>query len=134
MIPPDASPAQRLLTSKTGCALQSPRQERKMQRVMSDPFFSGMSEDDLYPSSDGQPMAETELHADEMTEVKLMLRRHFRADRERVYVGSNLFVYYERGEDPGGRDHPRRDPAHHGRGLGPASRSCHHPRSTSCSR
>jgi Uma2 family endonuclease len=64
---------------------------------MSDPFFSGMSEDDLYPSSDGQPMAETELHADEMTEVKLMLRRHFRADRERVYVGSNLFVYYERG-------------------------------------
>jgi Uma2 family endonuclease len=42
-------------------------------------------------------MAETELHADEMTEVKLMLRRPIRAERESVYVGSNLFVYYERG-------------------------------------
>jgi Uma2 family endonuclease len=64
---------------------------------MTDPFPASMSEDDLYPSSDGQPMAETEFHADEMTEVKLMLRRHFRADRDRVYVGCNLFVYYERG-------------------------------------
>jgi hypothetical protein len=53
-----------------------------MQRAMSDPFTTWMSEDDLYPSSDGQPMGETELHADEMTEVKLMLRRHFRAERD----------------------------------------------------
>jgi Uma2 family endonuclease len=55
------------------------------------------SEDDLYPTRDGQPMAETELHADEMTELKLMLRRHFEPVSDRTYVGCNLFVYYEEG-------------------------------------
>jgi Uma2 family endonuclease len=55
------------------------------------------SEDALYPTRDGQPMAETELHGDEMTELKLMLRRHFEPRSERTYVGCNLFVYYEEG-------------------------------------
>jgi Uma2 family endonuclease len=55
------------------------------------------SEDELYPTRDGQPMAETELHGDEMTELKLMLRRHFEPASDRNYVGCNLFVYYEEG-------------------------------------
>ena len=54
-------------------------------------------DDDQYPTSDGQPMAETELHADEITELKLVLRRYFRHRAHEVYVGSNLFVYYEQG-------------------------------------
>jgi Uma2 family endonuclease len=68
-----------------------------MQNIVTDPFSSFVDEDGLYPSSDGQPMAETELHGDEMTELKLMLRRHFRREADRVYVGCNLFVYYEKG-------------------------------------
>jgi Uma2 family endonuclease len=32
-----------------------------------------------------------------MTELKLMLRRHFRSQADHVYVGCNLFVYYEEG-------------------------------------
>lgn len=55
------------------------------------------SEENLYPTRDGQPMAESELHGDEMTELKLMLRRHFSSVAERTYVGCNLFVYYEQG-------------------------------------
>jgi hypothetical protein len=54
-------------------------------------------EDALYPTRDGQPMAETELHGDEMTELKLMLRRHFEPVSDRTYLGCNLFVYYEEG-------------------------------------
>jgi hypothetical protein len=42
-------------------------------------------------------MAETELHGDEMTELKLLLRRHFEPASDRTYVGCNLLVYYEQG-------------------------------------
>lgn len=59
--------------------------------------LSSIADEDLYPSSDGEPMAETELHGDEMTELKLWLRRYFRDRAAEVYVGCNLFVYYERG-------------------------------------
>ena len=55
----------------------------------------------FYPTSDGQPMAETDLHAASMVYVACALRwwfeRHGRAD---VYVGSNNFLYYEQG-NPG---------------------------------
>ena len=52
----------------------------------------------FYPTSDGQPMAETGLHRRCMVDVadtlELWFRRHGRDD---VYVGSNNFLYYERG-------------------------------------
>ena len=52
----------------------------------------------LYPCSDGQPMAETEVHGACMMYVTSALRwwfeRHGRTD---VHVGSNSFLYYERG-------------------------------------
>ena len=51
-----------------------------------------------YPCSDGQPMAETDLHAMCMVYVTCALRRWFeRRGQEDVYVGSNNFLYYERG-------------------------------------
>ena len=52
----------------------------------------------VYPCSDGQPMAETDLHAACMRYVADALRWLFeRRGRENVYVGSNNFLYYERG-------------------------------------
>ena len=51
-----------------------------------------------YPCSDGQPMAETDLHASCMVYVASALRWWFRKHgRDDVYVGSNNFLYYERG-------------------------------------
>ena len=55
----------------------------------------------LYPCSDGQPMAETDLHAASMVYVASALRWWFEKHRQAdVYVGSNNFLYYERG-NPG---------------------------------
>ena len=49
-----------------------------------------------YPTSDGKPMAESELHADVMTELIATLRGYY-ADRDDVCVSGNLLVYYEKG-------------------------------------
>ena len=52
----------------------------------------------VYPCSDGRPMAETDLHGACMMYVTYALRRLFkRRGRADVYVGSNNFLYYERG-------------------------------------
>ena len=51
-----------------------------------------------YPCSDGQPMAETEIHGACMMYVTCALRGWFkRRGRTDVYVGSNNFLYYEQG-------------------------------------
>ncbi len=49
-----------------------------------------------YPESDGQPMAETDLHRDDMVYLIEALNDHFR-ERSDVYVSGNLFLYYEKG-------------------------------------
>jgi Uma2 family endonuclease len=49
-----------------------------------------------YPTSDGKPMAETDLHRKEMMRLLLMLERWFAADRL-IYVSGNLLVYFEEG-------------------------------------
>ena len=52
----------------------------------------------FYPSSDGQPMAETPVHGDCMMYVTSALRWWFgKHGRDDVYVGMNNFLYYERG-------------------------------------
>ena len=52
----------------------------------------------VYPISDGQPMAETQIHGESMMYVTYALRRYFpKRGRDDVYVGSNNFLYYERG-------------------------------------
>jgi len=49
-----------------------------------------------YPDSDGQPMAETTLHRQVMSDVIEGLERRY-ADVPDVWVGGNLFLYYEKG-------------------------------------
>ena len=48
-----------------------------------------------YPESDGKPMGETDLHRDWMIRILEILRYRYRG--QRVYVASNLLVYYEEG-------------------------------------
>jgi len=50
-----------------------------------------------YPTSDGQPMAETTLHRVVMSDVIGGLERRY-AGTPDVWVGGNLFLYYERGK------------------------------------
>ena len=51
----------------------------------------------FYPSSDNEPMGENDVICWLMTTTLDMLKRHFQDD-ERVYVSSNSFVYYVKGE------------------------------------
>jgi Uma2 family endonuclease len=48
-----------------------------------------------YPESDGKPMAETDLHRDEMVRLIQSLGRFFAG--QSVYVSGNLLLYYEEG-------------------------------------
>jgi Uma2 family endonuclease len=50
-----------------------------------------------YPTGDGQPVAETPVHRDNLLESIAMLRRWY-AGREDVYVSGNMFVYYVKGD------------------------------------
>ena len=49
-----------------------------------------------YPTSDGQPMAETTLHREVMSDIIGGLERRY-AEVPDVWVGGNLFLYYEKG-------------------------------------
>jgi Uma2 family endonuclease len=53
--------------------------------------------DDIYPDSDGKPMAETGIHVLAIYWLYGMLRQHFHA-REDVYVAANMFLYYVEGQ------------------------------------
>jgi Uma2 family endonuclease len=48
-----------------------------------------------YPSTDGEPMGESDWHYEAISALVGMLRRHF-AGRD-VYVASNVMLYYEQG-------------------------------------
>ncbi len=50
----------------------------------------------IYPESDGEPMAETDIHRKLMTDFIEMLSNHFRSRRD-IYVSGNLLLYYEEG-------------------------------------
>jgi Uma2 family endonuclease len=49
-----------------------------------------------YPTTDGKPMAETELHVDELIEAIQVFRDWFAAESN-VYVGGNMLLFYEEG-------------------------------------
>ena len=49
-----------------------------------------------YPSGDGKPMAETELHLKDMIDTIQVLEDYF-VDQPNVYVCGNLLLYYEEG-------------------------------------
>lgn len=53
--------------------------------------------EEYYPSSDGQPMAETEIHLLLILNSVACLRHFFRR-RHNVYVAGNLFLYYQKGD------------------------------------
>ena len=50
----------------------------------------------FYPESDGQPMAETDVHRDLMIDLIAMLREYFHDDPH-VYISGNLLLYYKAG-------------------------------------
>lgn len=50
-----------------------------------------------YPESDGKPMAETDVHIQQLIYLREALRDYFRQDPN-VYVAGNLFVYYVEGD------------------------------------
>jgi Uma2 family endonuclease len=54
----------------------------------------------FYPESDGTPMAETELHLEELIYVWQALKDRYEGEPD-VFVGANLFLYYRKG-DPSG--------------------------------
>jgi Uma2 family endonuclease len=54
------------------------------------------SHDIYYPESDGQPMAETEIHLEEMMDLISALKRHFAAVPD-VHAAGNQFLYYVEG-------------------------------------
>ena len=49
-----------------------------------------------YPTSDGKPIAETDLHFDRLTDAAQCLKLRY-ADAPNVYVGANMLVYDEPG-------------------------------------
>lgn len=57
---------------------------------------AALSDEIEYPSSDGEPMAETDIHRDLMIELISSLEKFFQTDSQ-VYVSGNLFLYYEKG-------------------------------------
>lgn len=56
----------------------------------------GTLRDPLYPDSDGQPMGETGFHVSAIVYLISALRQHFHGRRD-VYVGGDMFLYYEKG-------------------------------------
>ncbi len=56
------------------------------------------SQEVSYPDSDGEPMGETPLHVLNIAWVLDMLLDHFRDDQQ-AFVGGNMFVYYEPGNN-----------------------------------
>ena len=56
-----------------------------------------LEEEIHYPESDGEPVAETELHLEELVYVWQALRERFQEEPD-VFVGADLFLYYRRGD------------------------------------
>ena len=54
---------------------------------------------DLYPESDGKPMAETDLHIDAIIRMRHILRTYF-TEVPDVYISGNLMMYYEDSRPP----------------------------------
>ena len=57
------------------------------------PYEPALEDDTEYPESDGQPMAETELHRDLMIDSILTLKARFK-DIPAVCVSGNMLMYY----------------------------------------
>lgn len=49
-----------------------------------------------YPESDGRPMGETDTHRQWIVRIDQLLTQRLRG--QRIYIGSDLLIYYERGQ------------------------------------
>ncbi len=58
---------------------------------------SDQDQDIAYPTRDGRPMGETDLHRNKMADLIATLEDHFAGDPD-IYVSGNLLVLYERGD------------------------------------
>jgi Uma2 family endonuclease len=76
--------------------LPASESEESRRPIMATVPSQGRTREIEYPSGDGKPMAETELHLDDMIDAIQVLRDHFAA-RPDVHVGGNLLLYYEEG-------------------------------------
>ncbi|HIE29701.1 TPA: Uma2 family endonuclease [Candidatus Poribacteria bacterium] len=47
----------------------------------------------IYPESDGKPMAETDVHIDQIIDLRKALQAYYR-ENPTVYVSGNIFIYY----------------------------------------
>lgn len=50
-----------------------------------------------YPESDGKPVAETEIHVDELLTARFVLKEHFRGVDD-FYVNGNMLLYFVEGD------------------------------------
>lgn len=68
----------------------------RIKKFIQDGLNRPLSEDDpdiFYPSSDGEPLAESDLQFTPLTETVHVLRQRYR-ERSDVYVAGNLLLYY----------------------------------------
>ncbi len=56
-----------------------------------------LQQDIEYPYSDGQPMAESDVHRKEMINLIAALDRRYREEPD-IYVAGNMFLYYRKGD------------------------------------
>src|SRR5437867_1758352 len=57
-----------------------------------------LEDEDLYPSSDGKPMAETGIHVVVLLKLFGLLRFHFRERLDRHYFAANMYLYFREGK------------------------------------
>jgi Uma2 family endonuclease len=67
-----------------------------MRRAQRSAAAAGVVEEEYYPDTDGQPVAETEIHLLLMLNTLACLRHLFRRRRD-IYVAGNMFLYYRKG-------------------------------------
>ena len=58
--------------------------------------YAPTEETDLYPDTDGEPMAASDLHRHQLTRTLQTFETHFAAHPE-VYISGDILMYYEKG-------------------------------------
>ena len=87
------------MSNSFGLAKREPRgnNTKALRGMHAMPVFTPPCLKNDYPTSDGKPMAETDLHSDQMMDLILTLQAFF-ADDDDVYVSGNLLVFYVPGD------------------------------------
>src|SRR3954454_8089806 len=67
-----------------------------MATIHSTSSVASVDQEAYYPSSDGKPMTETDVHRRNLNDTVETLEVRYAAD-PMTYVSGNLFIYYERG-------------------------------------